>query len=78
MQTNAWSLASGIHKLAFEDGDGDQPAPARKERPMSKTASVALAPSSSLLTRLVATIDRMLMASAQISLRNGDVPRFGL
>ena len=45
---------------------------------MSKSASVALAPSSSLFARLMATIDRLLMASAQISIRNGDQPRFGL
>ena len=45
---------------------------------MSKTASAALVPSSSLFGRLLATIDRLLMASAQISNRNGDLPRFGL
>jgi hypothetical protein len=45
---------------------------------MSKTASVALAPSASLFARLVAAIDRLLMASARISNRNGDLPRFGL
>lgn len=45
---------------------------------MSKTASVALAPSSSLFARLMATIDSFLMASAEISNRNGQLPRFGL
>jgi len=45
---------------------------------MSKTASIALAPSSSLFARLVASIDRLLMASARIAIRNGDLPRFGL
>jgi hypothetical protein len=45
---------------------------------MSKTATVTLAPSSSLFARLLASIDRLLMASAQISNRNGDQPRFGL
>ncbi|WP_186294172.1 hypothetical protein [Bradyrhizobium guangdongense] len=45
---------------------------------MSKTASVALAPSSSMFARLLASIDRLLMASARISNRNGDLPRFGL
>jgi hypothetical protein len=45
---------------------------------MSKTASVALAPSSSLFARLIAAIDRLLMASARVSNRNGDLPRFGL
>jgi hypothetical protein len=45
---------------------------------MSKTASVALAPSSSLFSRVMAAIDRFLMASAEISNHNGDLPRFGL
>jgi hypothetical protein len=45
---------------------------------MSKTAAVALAPSTSLFARLLAAIDRLLMASARISNRNGDLPRFGL
>ena len=45
---------------------------------MTKTASVALQPSGSLLGRLLAAIDRLLMASAEISNRNGDLPRFGL
>jgi hypothetical protein len=45
---------------------------------MSKTATVALAPSNSLVSRLLAAIDRLLMASAEISNRNGDQPRFGL
>ena len=45
---------------------------------MSKTASIALAPSSSLFSRLMATIDRLLMASARIANRNGDLPRVGL
>ncbi|WP_193760185.1 hypothetical protein [Bradyrhizobium yuanmingense] len=45
---------------------------------MSKTASVALAPSSSLFARLMTAIDGLLLASAEISNRNGDLPRFGL
>lgn len=45
---------------------------------MSKTASIALAPSSSLFSRLIAAIDRLLMASARIANRNGDLPRVGL
>ena len=52
---------------------------------MSKTASVALAPSASLFTRFLAAVDRFLaavdrflMASAEISNHNGDLPRFGL
>ncbi len=45
---------------------------------MSKTASIALAPSTSLFGRLVATIDRLLLAWAELTIRNGDVPRFGI
>jgi hypothetical protein len=45
---------------------------------MSKTASIALAPHSTLFGRLMATIDRLLMASARIAIRNGDLPHFGL
>lgn len=45
---------------------------------MSKTAAVALASSSSLFARLMAAIDSILMASAEISNHNGDLPRFGL
>ena len=45
---------------------------------MSKTSAIALAPPASLLGRLLAAIDRLLMKSAEISNRNGDLPRFGL
>jgi len=45
---------------------------------MSKTAAIGLAPSSTLFGRLLATIDRLLMQSAKIAIRNGDLPHFGL
>ena len=45
---------------------------------MSNTASLGLTPSTTLFGRLMAQIDRLLMASARISLRNGDQPHFGL
>jgi hypothetical protein len=45
---------------------------------MSKTVSLTLAPSDTFFSRLLATIDRLLMANAQIALRNGDLPYFGL
>jgi hypothetical protein len=45
---------------------------------MSKTATVGLVPSHTLFGRLLASIDRALMASARIAIRNGDLPRFGL
>ncbi|MGN1285231.1 MAG: hypothetical protein ACI4XG_01385 [Bradyrhizobium sp.] len=43
-----------------------------------KTSAIALAPASPLFSRLLASIDRLLMKSAEISNRNGDLPRFGL
>jgi hypothetical protein len=45
---------------------------------MSKTAAATFAPSAGIFTRLLASIDRLLAASARISARNGDVPYFGL
>jgi hypothetical protein len=45
---------------------------------MSKTAAIAIAPTSSPFARFVASIDRLLTASARIAIRNGDLPRFGL
>jgi hypothetical protein len=45
---------------------------------MSNAASFDVAPSASLFGRLMAIIDRLLMASARISIRNGDLPNFGL
>jgi len=45
---------------------------------MPKTASIALSPSSTLFGRLLASLDRWLMAYAEMNIRNGDVPRFGL
>ena len=50
----------------------------RKGTSMSKTASIGLLPSSTLFGRLMASIDRLLTASSQIAIRNGDLPRFGL
>jgi hypothetical protein len=45
---------------------------------MSKTASLGLAPSATLFSRFMVALDRLLMASARISNRNGDLPYFGL
>jgi hypothetical protein len=43
-----------------------------------KTASIDLSPSVTLFGRLLAAIDRVLMANARIAIRNGDLPRHGL
>jgi len=45
---------------------------------MSKTALVGVASSTGILRHLIVFIDDFLMKSAQISMRNGDLPRFGL
>jgi hypothetical protein len=45
---------------------------------MSKTASIGFVPSTSLFGRLMASIDGLLMASARVAVRNGDLPYFGL
>jgi len=45
---------------------------------MAKTAAIGFAPNTPLVARLLAAIDRALMASARISLRTGELPRFGL
>ncbi|HEX7960125.1 MAG TPA: hypothetical protein VF493_09415 [Terriglobales bacterium] len=45
---------------------------------MSKTALVGVASSTGILRHLLAFVDDLLMKSAQISIRNGDLPRFGL
>ncbi len=45
---------------------------------MSKTVAIGYAPSHSLLNRIVAAVDRALMAGARIASRNGDLPYFGL
>jgi hypothetical protein len=45
---------------------------------MSKTASISLASSTNLFGRLFATIDRLLLAYAEMEIRNGNVPRCGI
>jgi hypothetical protein len=45
---------------------------------MSKTATATFASSNGIFGRLMASIDRLLAASARISARNGDLPYFGL
>ena len=45
---------------------------------MSKTATLRLAPAPSLFDRLFASIDRLLLAYAEATIRGGDVPRCGI
>jgi hypothetical protein len=49
-----------------------------QENHMSKTVAIALPPDATLLGRLLAAIDRALMASARAAVRNGDPTYFGL
>ena len=42
---------------------------------MSKTTAIALSPANTFLGRLAATIDRWLMAYAEMNIRNGDIQR---
>ena len=50
----------------------------QKGTTMSKTASISLAPPTTLFGRLMASIDRLLMTWARAAVRNGDLPYFGL
>ena len=45
---------------------------------MSRTAAIGFTPSTGLFGRLFATIDRLLLAYAEMEIRNGDVPRSGV
>jgi hypothetical protein len=45
---------------------------------MSDFASPGLLPTTTLFSRLLASIDRVLMTHAEIVIRNGDLPYFGL
>lgn len=45
---------------------------------MSKIAAIGFAPAIGLFSRLVASFDRLLMTSARVAARNGDLPYFGL
>lgn len=42
---------------------------------MSTTTALAFTPSATLLSRLVAAVDRGLLAYAEITIRNGDILR---
>ena len=45
---------------------------------MSRTAALGFKPSTTLFSRLLSAIDRILMTNAEIAHRNGDLPYFGL
>jgi hypothetical protein len=62
---------SQIHEAAGGPHSG-------KGTTMAKTAAIGFAPNTPFFARLLAAIDRALMASARISLRTGELPPFGL
>jgi hypothetical protein len=78
MQTSLLSLVSGIHRLFPDNEAATGPRSRKGTTTMAKTAAIGFAPNTPLFARLLAAIDRALMVSARISLRNGDLPRFGL
>jgi len=45
---------------------------------MSNTALFGIVPSAGFFGRVMAQVDRLLMASARLAVRNGDLPHFGL
>jgi len=45
---------------------------------MPNTASIQLAPTNGLFSRFLASVDRLLLISANVAVRNGDLPYFGL
>ena len=45
---------------------------------MTKTTAIALSPRVSLFDRLFTALDRMLLAYAEATIRNGDVPRYNV
>jgi hypothetical protein len=69
MQANAWRwhLACLAHFSLSQQGNK-----------MSKSASIGLARPATFFGRVMAAIDRLLMANANIAVRNGDLPYFGL
>ena len=53
-------------------------AAAEKRVDMSKAVSLRFAPSGNLFSRAMVVVDRLLMAHARGTIRNGDLPFFGL
>ena len=71
------AVVSGIHRLVADNEAATGRLPGKGTQ-MSKTAAIGFAPSTTLFGRLMASIDRLLMTSARIAVRNGDLPRFGI
>jgi len=77
------SVVTGIWYTLYQcQSEAGRPASSflrEKEKPVSNTASATLhAPSAGLLSRLFATIDRLLLAYADMTIRTGDIPRHGI
>lgn len=82
MQTNAlfWHLVYINSIPRTRGGAAGRVTEKRKERIfMSRTSAAAFhAPSAGLFSRLFATVDRLLLAYAEMTIRNGDIPRHGV
>jgi len=76
MQTNGLLLASGMPRLASDHDTAT--AAYRNEAKMSDTASIRLTPTNGFFSRFLASVDRLLLISANVAVRNGDLPYFGL
>jgi hypothetical protein len=63
---------------AYVTRDETAQLPPNRATTMSKAASIPFGPSTSVFSRIISVIDRLLMASARTANRNGDVPYFGL
>ena len=50
----------------------------KQETTMSRMVAMGFAASNGPFSRLIAAIDRLLMTSAGVAVRNGDLPYFGL
>ena len=78
MQTKPlfWHL---VYTTSIPRVRGARCAEEREGNLMSRTASAAFhAPSTGLFGRLFATVHRLLLAYAEMSIRNGDIPRHGV
>jgi hypothetical protein len=76
MQTKGLPLASGM-PTSFTTLQIHALPGAPKGTPMSDT-SIHLTRSAGFFGRIMAIIDRVLMANAHLAARNGDLPYFGL
>ena len=76
MQTNGLLLASGMPRLVCRIPAIRWTVNKGTKCPRPPLSASRLPPR--LFSRLMAIVDRLLMASARVAIRNGDLPYFGL